>query len=502
MSLLLDALQRASKDKAVSAGLATPTQVLKLDKSVRPAATFPDLTLSPAAEPELLPEKPALSPEPTLEPVPEPTPEPALELTLEPTPRQPQTSAAIVPPIPSAPAAPPDDALAKPLSAPPPEKGPEQAPVATKEAAAKPAESTDRIAQEIRRAYVQPQTQAATHHRRTLILGGSALVLALALGSVFLGLWGEPEKLLGTLYGQSTITPTQPPTLPPTQPLEQPLPAAEPTPESAPMPAPPVSTPMLASPPSRPASTPPSPPQRAASAVKRAAVPAPQTKSVAPAARATPVQPVVPPVFSARLREPGALERAYAALQAGQIDDAEHAYTQAIQSNPDERDALLGMAYISHRKGQIAAAQAYYRKVLRQEPGNAIAQAGLLALDTSSDATLSASRARELAALQPDSAAAHNMLGNTLVRDGLLADAAQAFSKAQALEPNNPLHAYNHAVARDRLGQYAQAIHLYEKVWHLVTKSAGNVAGISREVVQRRIEQLQQMLENNGDAAP
>lgn len=196
------------------------------------------------------------------------------------------------------------------------------------------------------------------------------------------------------------------------------------------------------------------------------------------------------------------MERAYAALQAGQIDDAEHAYTQAIQSNPDERDALLGMAYISHRKGRIEAAQAYYRKVLRQEPGNAIAQAGLLALDTSGDVTLSVSRARELAALQPDSAAAHNMLGNTLVRDGLLADAAQAFSKAQALEPNNPLHAYNHAVARDRLGQYAQAIHLYEKVWHLTTKSAGNVVGISRDVVQRRIEQLQQMLENNGDAAP
>lgn len=499
MSLLLDALQRASKDKAASTGLATAAQALKLGKSTRPAATFPDLTLSPAAEPELLPEKPALPPEPA--PTPAPAPEPVLELTLEPTPRQPQASAAVVPPVPSAPATQPDDSSAKPHSEPPPERGPEKGlekglekvPVAAQEAAAKPAESTDRIAQEIRRAHVPPKLQAAAHHRRTLILGGSALVLALALGSVFLGLWGEPEKLLGALYGQSGIAPTQPPT----QPLEQPLPAAEPTPESTPTPAPPVSAPVLASLPS--------PPQRPASAVKLATTPAPQTKSVAPAARATSAQPVVPPVFSAKTREPGALERAYAALQAGQIDDAEHAYAQAIESNPDERDALLGMAYISHRKGRIEAAQAYYRKVLRQEPGNAIAQAGLLALDTSSDVTLSASRARELAALQPDSAAAHSMLGNTLVRNGLLADAAQAFSKAQALEPNNPLHAYNHAVARDRLGQYAQAVHLYEKVWHLTTKSAGNVVGISREmveVVQRRIEQLQPMLENNGDAAP
>ncbi|MBK6999545.1 MAG: tetratricopeptide repeat protein [Rhodoferax sp.] len=489
MSLLLDALQRASKDKAASAGLATPTQTLKLDKAAHTAASFPDLTLSPA-EPEHLPEKPS-----------PPLPlEPTLELTLESAPRQPlPPEPDVAPAAPAAPVAPVApvasgatavaSATVPPLATPGMQARQESSP--QQEKSAKATQPTSQIAQQIRRAYAQPKTESFVRNRRALVLGGSAIVLALAIGSLLLGLWGEPEKLLGLVSGSSSIIPAQP------APTE--LPAPQAAPEAS------ASAEILVS---TPAST--SAPTTSAVSVPVRLAAAPKPGFTAPAPRAKPMQNVPAPlgstadktVISSRTREPGALERAYSALQAGLFNDAEQAYAQALQSHPDERDALLGMAYISHHRGQLEAAQAYYRKVLRQEPGNAIAQSGLLALDASSDATLSAGRARELATRQPNSAAALSMLGNALVRDGLLADAAQAFSRAQALEPGNPLHAYNHAVARDRLGQFAQALLLYEKVQSLSKQSAGPTPGFSLESVLARIEQLQQTPESDQDAAP
>jgi len=208
------------------------------------------------------------------------------------------------------------------------------------------------------------------------------------------------------------------------------------------------------------------------------------------------------PAFVAKTRGPSALEQGYAALLDGRLDDAAQAYGQALRSNADERDALLGLAYINHQKGRREEAQAYYRKVLRQEPGNAIATAGLQSLDSGSDATLSASRASELAMRQPDSAAAMAMAGNAFVRDGLLADAAQAFGRAQALEPSNPLHAYNHAVALDRLGQHAAALAQYEKVLILSVTASAAVRAFQPEAVQLRVAQLRHALATTAPARP
>ena len=200
------------------------------------------------------------------------------------------------------------------------------------------------------------------------------------------------------------------------------------------------------------------------------------------------------PTFVAKTRGPSALEQGYALLLEGRLDDAAAAYGQALRANADERDALLGMAYISQQKGQRDDAQSYYRRVLRQEPNNARAIAALQALDSGSDLTLSASRAGDLAARQPDSAVAMAMAGNAFVRDGLLSNAAQAYARAQTLEPSNPLHAYNHAVALDRLGQYAQAVVQYERVLALSATAPVAERAYQIENVRLRLAQLRQAL--------
>lgn len=200
------------------------------------------------------------------------------------------------------------------------------------------------------------------------------------------------------------------------------------------------------------------------------------------------------PQFVVKNRGPSAMEQGYALLLEGRLDDAAAAYGQALRVNADERDALLGMAYISQQQGQREAAQSYYRRVLRQEPSNTRALAALQALDVDSDPTQTASRTSDLAARQPDSAAAMAMAGNAFVRDGLLANAAQAYARAQALEPANPLHAYNHAVALDRLGQHAQALVQYERVLVLSATAPQGVRVYRVEDVRLRHTQLRQAL--------
>jgi Flp pilus assembly protein TadD len=133
--------------------------------------------------------------------------------------------------------------------------------------------------------------------------------------------------------------------------------------------------------------------------------------------------------------------------------------------------------------------------VLRQEPHNAIASAALLALDADADSGQTASRARDLAMRQPDSAATMAIAGAAAVREGLLADAVQLFARAYLLEPSNALSAYNHAVALDRLGQFSAATAQYEKVLQLSEKLPASVPrAFSVQAVRDRLAQLRQAL--------
>jgi tetratricopeptide (TPR) repeat protein len=188
---------------------------------------------------------------------------------------------------------------------------------------------------------------------------------------------------------------------------------------------------------------------------------------------------------------PSALEQGYDALTQGRLKDATQAYTQALASNPEERDALLGLAYIAHQQNRDDEANAYYRRVLRQDPGNAVAQAGLIALGARSGSQDSASRARDVVEQNPKSAAAQVMLGHSLVQENRMADAQQAFYQAHLLEPDVASHAFNLAVALDRMRNYVSARRYYEMALTLSVQSGGErVSNVPHAAVQTRLEQL------------
>ena len=453
-----------------SAPLSTPE--LALESRVRPevpdvvpAPDWPNLALTPEPEPTL----PSVVDVPT-----DPLPLPPL--------RPPEVTAAAVVSVPEA-IEPPAMRVEAPeltltTSIPPP------APVVPTAAVRPPPPPTPapaRVAQEIQRAKAPAETQRRP--TRLIVLGAIAVFLALGFFSVFSGWWGDPMRWF-VPNSQNTLI--EPDTLP----IDEP--PAELAPELAPAVAPPVVNEIDSD-------------QPKSTTSKEKIVPKPVARSLAPAKEEI-IEPTAKavqekeakvaakkeaPSIQRRSVGPSALEQGYSALTEGRLKEASQAYMQALAINPEERDALLGLAYIAHQQGREDEASAYYKRVLRQDPSNAVAQAGLIALEARVDRQDSASRARDVAEQNPQSAAAQAMLGHSLVQENRLADAQQAFYQAHLLEPAVASHAFNLAVALDRMRNYVSAQRYYEMALSLSIQSGGERAShVPHAAVQTRLDQL------------
>lgn len=197
------------------------------------------------------------------------------------------------------------------------------------------------------------------------------------------------------------------------------------------------------------------------------------------------------------------LQSAYEALRAGLYDEARVAYRQALRDNPAERDALLGLAHLAHRAGSFDEARELYQQVLRLDPEQADAAAGLLSIASTSDLASAASRMRDLAERSPQSPVAMSTLGGILAREGRIGEAQQAFFRAYALDPENALHAYNLAVALDRLHKYSQAREYYQRALVLAEKDGtSRVVDFPSEQAKGRLEQLRGATSDASEARP
>lgn len=580
MSLLLDALQRASRDKDKSSASAAPLAVepqgpvhvpapVSMPSSSAPQepvapADFPSLALEPV-QPAVLTEPPASqtaqpaaapalelaglewspsTPSSPAQPAPASTPvavmEPTAALTVEPVAPQAPPSPL---PVPTASLAPAGSAEAASASV--------TAPVAehpTAVPASKPARS-ERMAQEIRRAYAPADLGGGTRKRppvRTLALGAIALVLAGA-GTVLMGVWGDPAQLLG-LAGNSTLSTVAPsgatpaavpaateagataaaPAAPePQAPSAVALsPAVTPTPTASVSPA----TAANATTPVAAATVPAVSPGKARSSTSDSgqtkapgSAPRPSTASsqpstttpqslasapvtpvvvsAAPPSTTTEVQPKPVPKPSAarsemvlKSRGPSPVEAAYAALLEGRMEDAQQAYQAALQALPEDRDALWGLAYLAQQRGDKALARDYYRRVLRQDPGNPEASNALWALESDTMHEAPGQRAHDLVQRQPESASALAAAAAAMAQQGQWGQSAQWWARAQALEPRNPVFAYNHAVTLDRMRQYPAALQQYEQALRLAERQPTE---IPLNTVRQRAQALRQAAQSS-----
>lgn len=131
---------------------------------------------------------------------------------------------------------------------------------------------------------------------------------------------------------------------------------------------------------------------------------------------------------------------------------------------------LYSLAWFEVQQGETAAARATLEELLRRAPGHAdgLSQLGYLELSNGNTAR-AADLFAELVRRTPRFAPLTN-LGLARLLLGRYAEAANAFERAAALEPGNPVARLNLADARFLLGNRAEATREYQAVLGLVAK--------------------------------
>jgi len=164
------------------------------------------------------------------------------------------------------------------------------------------------------------------------------------------------------------------------------------------------------------------------------------------------------------------VEQGYQAFQRNDLAAARDSYQKALAREPYNRDALLGLAAIDVRSGQLEAAEARYLRVLEADPRDSQAVAALVSLRGRLDPVASESRLKTLIANQPDVSQLHFSLGNQYAHQSRWAEAQSSYFRAYSLDPENADFAFNLAVSLDQLRQKKPALEYYQRALSLTAK--------------------------------
>jgi Tfp pilus assembly protein PilF len=243
----------------------------------------------------------------------------------------------------------------------------------------------------------------------------------------------------------------------------------------------------------------------ATGAAPAAAAPAAKPAAAPPGSRATTQAPDTAPMTAAapqprarqrdseititpaRVEADPALENAYQAFNADDPARARDNYQQALRNDPDNRDALLGLAAVEMQARHYDAAGRIYTQLLTLDPRDAYAEAALIGLKGEVDPLAAESRLKNMIAAQPEASFLQFTLGNQYAAQGRWADAQQAYFRAYAGNPEHPDFAYNLAVSLDQLHQSQPALEYYRRA---LTLAAGHPVSFDRAQVSKRVSQL------------
>ncbi len=182
-----------------------------------------------------------------------------------------------------------------------------------------------------------------------------------------------------------------------------------------------------------------------------------------------------------------ALERGWMAYQKKDYVSSKDEYKKVLDSEPDNHDALLGVAAVSLQQGEVEKAREIYIRLLELDPRDPVAHAGLANIAQLSGANLSETKLKQLIAYRPDDAHLQFALGNVYVQNKSWPEAQQAFFNAWKADSSNADYAYNLAVSLDQLGKYREAKSYYEDSLKL---AEGKNISFSPDAVKNRLAYL------------
>jgi Flp pilus assembly protein TadD len=176
---------------------------------------------------------------------------------------------------------------------------------------------------------------------------------------------------------------------------------------------------------------------------------------------------------------------AYQAFLEKDFQAASREYGKILGRDPNHRDALAGLAAIAVASGRPEEAGRIYARLLELNPWDALAQAGVMAYST--DTSGSEARIKNLIDKQPEVPFLYFVLGNRYALQSNWPSARQAFFDALRLDPENPDYAFNLAVSLEHLRQARLAAENYQKAMDL---SDHRPAAFDRDVARTRLRRL------------
>jgi Flp pilus assembly protein TadD len=189
------------------------------------------------------------------------------------------------------------------------------------------------------------------------------------------------------------------------------------------------------------------------------------------------------------VRDPveGIVRQGYEAFKQQDYKASERLYKKANKAEPNNRDALLGLAAIASKQQRYEFARQKYLQLRYLNPKDSLAIAGLSAIQNKINSELSESELKFMLREQPESAHLYFALGSIYATQKKWADAQSSFFSAWSAENTNADYAFNLAVSLDQLGKKTQAKQLYELSLKLDQTNKGN---FSKETVEKRIKIL------------
>lgn len=206
----------------------------------------------------------------------------------------------------------------------------------------------------------------------------------------------------------------------------------------------------------------------------------PEVKAVEPTPKPEAVPAVVVP------SAPTKLEEAYKAAQVGQIAAAIILYKEVLQQDPDNKNALFGLATSYHKNNQTDQAKVIYIKILGKYPDSKESLNNFLLLVSNDPPQSTLVELEKIEELNKNSDQLQSQIAMLHMKLGNHDNAIKHFNSAIALAPDNVSYKYNLAVLYDNLGRDALAASLYHQIVEFAN-GGGKFAGSIEDVRKRMI---------------
>ncbi len=181
------------------------------------------------------------------------------------------------------------------------------------------------------------------------------------------------------------------------------------------------------------------------------------------------------------------LMQAYNAFYNQEYKQSQSLYKRILSQEKNNRDALLGLAAIAIKQNRFEYARQKYRYLLKLNPKDSLATAGLSSIENQMNLQLSESRLKFMIKNKPDSAHLYFALGSLYARQQKWPEAQSAYFSAWSASSNNADYAFNLAVSLDHLDKKKQALQYYQHCLKLKQSSHANFSATS---VEERISTL------------